>query len=68
MSEERPLAFFVFDNGPTLVVTTFGANGVGRNGRATLRAIADLTLLDVVVGASFASSAVGMFSFGDSHG
>ena len=65
--EERQLAFFLLDDGPSLVIAAFRANRVGRNSGAALRAIADLTLLDVVVGASFASSAVGMFAFGDSH-
>jgi hypothetical protein len=68
ISEERRLAFFVLDHCPSLVIATFGANCVGRNSTAALGAIADLTPLYAMVRASFAGSAVGMFTFRDSHG
>ena len=65
--EERQLAVFVLDDRPPLVITAFWANGVGRNSATAAGAIADRTLLDVVMRASFAGTAVGMFAFGDSH-
>ena len=56
-----------FDDGPALVITTLGTNGMGGNSGAALRAIANLTPFDVVVAASFAGSAVGMLAFWNSH-
>jgi hypothetical protein len=61
------LAVFLLDDRPPLVITAFWANGVGRSRSTAIGAIADRALLDVVVRASFAGSAVGMFTFGDSH-
>lgn len=45
----QKLIFVVFDHGSPLVVTAFGANGVGWHSRAALRAVAYLTLFNVVV-------------------
>ena len=64
---DPPLVFFVLDDGPTLVIAALGTNRVRRDGTAALRAVTDLAALDVVVGASLAASAVGVFSLGDSH-
>jgi hypothetical protein len=61
------LAVFLLDDRPALVIAAFWANGVGRSRSTATGAIADRALLDVVVRASFAGSAVGMFTFGDSH-
>jgi hypothetical protein len=61
------LAFFVLDDSAALVIATFWTDRMGRDCNAALRAIADLTLLHVVVRASFAGTAVGVFAFGDSH-
>lgn len=57
----------MLDDGPTLVVPTFRANRVGWDRVVALWAVADLTPLDMVMGASFACSAVGMFALGNSH-
>ena len=57
----------MLNDGPPLVIAAFRANRMGRNSSAALRAIADLTLLHVIVGASFAGSAIGMFALWDSH-
>ena len=54
-------------DGPTLVITALGADRVSRNGRTALRAVADLTLFDAIVRTPLAGSAVGVFSFWDSH-
>ncbi len=62
-----PLVLVVLDDGPPLVIAAFGANRMGWNRGAALRAVADLALLDMVVSASTASSGVGVFSFWDSH-
>ena len=57
----------MLDDSPSLVIPAFRANRVGRDGNIALWAIANLTLLDAVVGASFACTAVGVFSLGNSH-
>jgi len=61
------LAFVVLDNGAALVITTFRANRMSWNGRTALRAVADLTPLDPMMGASIAGSAIRLFAFRDSH-
>ncbi|QDT03033.1 hypothetical protein K227x_14120 [Rubripirellula lacrimiformis] len=61
------LGVFMFHNGSPLVITTFGANRVGGNGGAALRAVSDLAFFDAIVCAAAAGSGVGVFSFRDSH-
>ena len=56
------------DKGSPLVITALWADRVGRDRAAALRAISDLTLLDVIVAAAFAGSTVAVFSLRDSHG
>ena len=57
----------MLDDSPTLVIPAFRANRVGWNGATALRTVADLTLLDMVVRASFACTAVGVFTLWNSH-
>ena len=54
-------------DGASHVVATLGTDRVGGDSSAALGAVADLTLLHVIVAASFTCSAVGVFSFWDSH-
>jgi len=63
----RRLRFLVLDDSPALVIATFWADRVSWNGDTALRAVADLTTFDPMMGASFSSTAIGMFAFGDSH-
>ena len=61
------LAFLRLDQRPPLVITTLGADRVGRNGTAALGAIRDLAFFDAVMRSALAGTAIGMFAFGDGH-
>ena len=63
----RRLRFFVLDDRTALVIAAFWADRVSWNSDTALWAVADLTTLDPMMGASFSCTAIGMFAFGDSH-
>ncbi|TWT52583.1 hypothetical protein Pla22_02070 [Rubripirellula amarantea] len=66
-SKQKALRFLRLNYGAALVIATFWAYRVRWHSTAALWAISDLTLFHVVVATAFASSAIGVFTFWDSH-